>query len=115
MFDFEKLTVYNKAKEFNKKVNTLLCSSKLDPTTNDQLRNASFGILLNIAEGTGRRSSPDKRHFFVISRGSAFECVAIFDYLKEIGAISVDQFDLFYSVLQEISKMLYGLIKSLSK
>ena len=76
MFDFEKLIVYTKAKRFNKKVNDFLNSSKLDRTTNDQLRRASFSIMLNIAEGSGRYSKADKRNFYVISRGSAFECVA---------------------------------------
>ncbi len=67
MFDFEKLTVYLKAKEYNKKVNQFLSEISLDRTTNDQLRRASFSIMLNIAEGTGRFTKPDKRNFYVIS------------------------------------------------
>jgi hypothetical protein len=35
-FDFEKLTVYTKAKDFNKAVNTFLSAHQLDRTTNDQ-------------------------------------------------------------------------------
>ena len=85
MFDFEKLIVYSKAKDFNKKVHALFVSTKLDRTTKHQLRRASFSIMLNIAEGSGRSTKPDKRNFFVISRGSTFECVAIIDYLKDIG------------------------------
>ncbi|WP_027418609.1 four helix bundle protein [Crocinitomix catalasitica] len=54
MFDFEKLTVYAKAKDFNKKVNNFLKSNNLDRTSNDQLRRASFIVMLNIAEGSGR-------------------------------------------------------------
>jgi four helix bundle protein len=114
MFDFEKLTVYSKTKDFNKKVNTFLISTKLDRTTNDQLRRASFSIMLNIAEGSGRYSKADKRHFYVISRGSAFECVAIFDYLKDINAINETQFTEFYNYLDELSRMLFSMIKSLS-
>lgn len=107
MFDFEKLTVYTKATEFNKKINSFLNSSTLDRTTNDQLRRASFSIMLNIAEGSGRFTNPDKRHFYIISRGSVFECVAIFDYLKDIGKINQETFDKHYSDLEELSKMLY--------
>lgn len=114
MFDFEKLTVYSKAKDFNKKVNNFLNSSKLDRTTNDQLRRASFSIMLNIAEGSGRFTMADKRNFYVISRGSSFECVAIFDYLKEINTINEEQFKDFYYDLEELSKMLFSLIKGLS-
>jgi four helix bundle protein len=37
--------------------------------------------MLNIAEGTSRFSNKDRKNFFVIVRGSAFECVAILEYL----------------------------------
>ena len=115
MFDFEKLDVYNKSKSFNKKVNVFLSSGKLDRTINDQLRRASFSIMLNIAEGSGRYSKADKRNFYVIARGSAFECVAIFDFLKEINAISSDEFKQYYNDLDELSRMLYSMINNLSK
>lgn len=37
---------------------------------------------MNIAESTSRFSDADKRNFFVISRGSLIECIAILDLLK---------------------------------
>jgi len=114
MFDFEKLTVYNRAKTFNKKVNAFLENNNLDRTTNDQLRRASFSIMLNIAEGSGRFTQADKRNFYVIARGSAFECVAIFDFLCDLQKINQDEFSSFYSEIEEISKSLYALIKNLS-
>ena len=114
MFDFEKLTVYNKTKEFNKKVNIFLVSNKLDRTTNDQLRRVSFSIMLNIAEGSGRYTKADKRNFYIIARGSSFECVAIFDYLKDINKINETQFKTFYNDLDELSRMLFSMIKKLT-
>ncbi|HYX08577.1 MAG TPA: four helix bundle protein [Bacteroidales bacterium] len=114
MFDFEKLEVYKKAKEFNKKISIFLKEKNLDRVTNDQLRRASFSIMLNIAEGSGRYSKADKRNFYVISRGSSFECVAILDYLMDSEIIEKQQFDSFYKDLEEISKMLYALIRTLS-
>jgi four helix bundle protein len=113
MFDFEKLTVYSKAKNFNQKVHAFLLSTELDRTTKGQLRRASFSIMLNIAEGSGRSTKPDKRNFFVISRGSTFECVAIFDYLKDIGSLSNETFTDFYTDLDELSRMLFAMIKNL--
>ena len=115
MFDFEKLDVYSKAKKFNKSVASLIKSSKADKTTKDQLRRASFSIMLNIAEGSGRFTKPDKRNFYIIARGSAFECVAIMDYLKDLELIDESTFRNYYSILEEISKMLFSLIKSLDK
>lgn len=115
MFDFEKLDVYVKSKTYNKSVTTFLLSKKLDRVTNDQLRRASFSIMLNIAEGSGRFTKPDKKHFYVIARGSVFECVAIFDYLRDIGSIDNKTYQQYYAFLEEISKMLYALIKGLVK
>lgn len=115
MFDFEKLEVYVKAKRFNQSVANLLEQLKIDKTTHNQLRRASFSIMLNIAEGSGRFTNPDKRNFYVIARGSVFECVAIFDYLKDLEVISKEDFNKYYSFLEEISKMLFALIKGLQK
>jgi len=114
MFDFEKLTVYSKAKAFNIKVQVFLSHSDVDRTTYSQLRRAAFSIMLNIAEGSGRYSKADKRHFYVISRGSTFECVAIFDYLKDISVLSESEFNAFYSDLDELSRMLFSMIQKLS-
>lgn len=113
MFDFEKLIVYKKAKEYNKEVLNFLDSNKIDKVTYDQLRRASFSIMLNIAEGTGRFTKRDRRNFYVISRGSVFECVAIFDYLHDVGKIEKSRFESFYNTLDELSRMLFSLIKTL--
>ncbi|GAL83110.1 hypothetical protein MYP_336 [Sporocytophaga myxococcoides] len=42
------------------------------------------------------------------ARGSVFECVAIFDFLKDEGSIQK-----FYSQSEEVIKMLYVMTKSL--
>ncbi len=47
----------------------------------DQWLRASQSIALNIAEGNGKTAKPDRRRYFEISRGSAFECAAIQDVL----------------------------------
>ncbi len=96
MFDFEKLSVYIKAKEFNKSITSFLKQTPVDKTTHDQLRRAAFSIMLNIAEGAGRFSKKDKRNFYVIARGSAFECVAILDYLKDTEGIIENNLAMFY-------------------
>ncbi len=114
MFDFEKLDIYKKAKKFNTDVRNFIKSTKLDSTTKDQLRRASFSIVLNIAEGSGRFSKADRRNFYVISRSSIFECIAIFDVLKDEMVLTEDQFRLFYLLAEEISKILFTMIKNLS-
>jgi four helix bundle protein len=113
MFDFEKLEVYRQAKTFNHNVQKFIVKASLDNTTKHQLRRASLNIVLNIAEGSGRNSKADKRNFVVIARGSTFECVAIFDVLKEEGAIE-EVFLFFYTAAEALSKMLYAMIQKLT-
>jgi four helix bundle protein len=48
----------------------------------DQLERATMSAVLNIAEGAGRRTMPDKRRFYEIARGSAMETAAILDLLR---------------------------------
>jgi four helix bundle protein len=110
MFDFEKLTVYTKAKSYNLEVSNFFKQTNLDMAVKNQLRRSSLSIVLNIAEGTGRKTRPDKRNFFVIARGSVFECVAIFDILKDEGVLSIEQFQGFYMKLDALSRMLYAMI-----
>ena len=79
--------------EFNLKVGTPLkvISNKLkghNRNARDQLLRASQSILLNIAEGNGKTSEGDRRRFFEIARGSAFECAAIQDILQIGNAIT---------------------------
>lgn len=114
MFDFEKLDIYQKAKTFNSDIRVFIKTSNLDPTTKDQLRRASFSIVLNIAEGSGRFTKPDRRNFYIISRSSTFECIAILDVLKDEKVLENNQYQKFYFQAEEISKMLFAMIKNLS-
>jgi len=115
MFDFCKLDVYQKAKAFCILMHKLISDRNFDRTTNDQLRRASFSIMLNIAEGSSRFSNKDRKNFMVVARGSAFECAAILEYLYEVSEIDKDTYMNYQNNLEEISKMLYGLICGLDK
>jgi four helix bundle protein len=83
MLAYEKLDVYQRSIEF-------LCLSaeiieripKGNSVFTDQLKRASLSILLNIAEGTGKTSDPERRRFYAMARGSAMECGAILDACK---------------------------------
>lgn len=115
MFDFEKLDTYQKAKTFNTLIfDYIQKTAVLDRTTKDQLRRASFSIMLNIAEGSSRFSKADRKNFFIIARGSAFECVAIFDFLNDGKLLEEQLYRQYYDKADELSRMLFAMIKKLS-
>ncbi|MEI2694431.1 MAG: four helix bundle protein [Saprospiraceae bacterium] len=77
MFEFQNLEIYKKAKAFHVAMNLLIQKTKLQKNIVDQLYRASFSISLNIAEGSGRFSKPDRRNFFIIARSSIFESITL--------------------------------------
>ena len=81
--DAEKLDVYRLAVEFQAFVVPLL--PKASAILRDQLERASVSVVLNIAEGAGRRSWGEKPWFYAIARGSATECAAAIDLLAVRG------------------------------
>lgn len=115
MFDFEKLDVYQVIKVNNTKVLKFVFGHPtLDLYIKDQWKRANMSIILNLAEGTGRMSNTDKKHFLTIARGSVFEAVAILETVKELGMIEETLFTEFYESYEQISKMLLGMIRSYS-
>ena len=103
-------------KEQNIKVLVFLRNqTDMDPYLVDQWKKASMSSLLNLAEGTGRMTDADKRHYLTIARGSIFECVALLDLLKNLNFIPEPLFQEYYNKYEQISKMLLGMFRSYNK
>ena len=83
MFDHEKLDAYRLSIEFVAWVSAFLdkLSRAGRPSAVKHLDEASTSVALNIAEGNGKRSVPDRVRFLEIARGSALECAACLDVL----------------------------------
>jgi four helix bundle protein len=79
--DHEKLDVYRVSLEVVTRIGTILKSKEIDRSLRDQAVRSSTSILLNIAEGTGKRSPADRRRYDEIARGSAMETGAALDVL----------------------------------
>jgi len=113
--EFHKLMVYKKSKVFHTNCLTILRQGVHERYVIDQLTRASFSIPLNIAEGSGKLSKLDRRKYFTIARASVFECIAILDILSDQAKISQADFDAFYRDGDEISRVLYAMIRNLSQ
>lgn len=114
MFDFEKLDVYQEIKQTNKKVLQFIFEELKEPYLHEQWKRATMSVMLNLAEGTGRMSASEKKHFYTISRSSVFECVAIMDIVKDAGLMTKEKYDDFYASYEKLSKMLLGLFRNVT-
>src|SRR5262245_3702247 len=81
----ERLDVYAVSLELASMVPELTRSAR--PSLRDQFERSSMSVVLNIAEGCGRRSRRDRLHFFAMAQGSAMECGAAVDLLRVHRAI----------------------------
>jgi four helix bundle protein len=80
VLDHEQLDVYQVALEFLVFANEVI--ERLPRGRShlaDQLTRASTSIVLNLAEGAGKHSKPDKRRFYLTARCSATESAALLD------------------------------------
>ena len=114
MFDFQQLSVYQKAKAFHQQCGELINTVALVNYRKDQFNRASFSIILNIAEGSAKFSKADRKNYFTNARGSVFECVAILDVLHDENRISNESFHLLLNAADELSRMLFAMIKNLA-
>jgi len=115
-FAFEKLHVYQKAVALADAV----CRLTKDLPRGyfflaDQLNRAALSIAANIAEGNGRFTKADRKHFFGIARGSVQECVPLLELAARQGLLEADRHQQLKADLEEIARMLSGLINSLDK
>jgi four helix bundle protein len=80
-----------------------------------QLRRASVSIPVNIAEGSGRKSSKELQHFLNISMGSISEVETLLEISKNLNILDNEKFADMGFKLSELRKMTSALIKSLNK
>src|SRR5215207_7226829 len=114
MFPYKHLQVYKIAYRVNQKLYRLFKeNTSIAPYIKNQLGRSSLSIMLNIAEGSAKYSVKDRRNLFITARGSTFESAALICFLHEAGEIATDSKNDFYSAFDEISRILYTMVKNL--
>jgi four helix bundle protein len=114
---FEDIEAWKTSRELVKKIYFITNSYPFskDFGLRDQLQRASVSIMLNIAEGFGSRSNQSFINFLRYSFRSSYEVKSIMyvaldmKYIKEVEFNDVDK------RIQEIQKMISGLIAYLKK
>jgi four helix bundle protein len=93
MFDHEKLDAYRLAIAFGAWVSPILDEVQprgRRPNVLKHLDESATSVALNIAEGNGKRSFPDRIRYLEIARGSALECAACLDVLVARSRLAPD-------------------------
>jgi four helix bundle protein len=79
----------------------------------EQMEAAATSIPMNIAEGKGRFSRKEFKHFLFIARGSLYETMTLLELFKMRAWIHPPAFDELEGRANEIAKMINGLINSI--
>ena len=115
LFDHERLDVYHLELKFIAWVTPLLEEVPKNTVVKtgevrDQLDRASLSLVLNTAEGNGKRQRQVRAKFFDDARGSATECAACLDVLVAKGITPEERILEGKKMLWRIVSMLCGLI-----
>lgn len=78
-----------------------------------QIRRASVSVASNIAEGYGRLSRDQYRHFLTIANGSNFELQTQLVIARELGMGDAQEAAKIERMSLEVSKMLVAMLKKL--
>jgi four helix bundle protein len=115
MHKIEELKIWKKSIELTTlvyKVVVMLPSDEKYGLTS-QIKRSSVSIASNIAEGAGRNSNKEFKHFLSIANGSSYELQTQLILTKELNLISKENLNPVLNLIIEIQKMNYSFQKSL--
>jgi four helix bundle protein len=113
VLDHERLDVYHVALDFLVFANQVIEALPRGRShLADQLTRASTSIVLNLAEGAGKHSKPDKRRYYLTARGSATESAALLDVCARLKLLDEAGHKAGKDVLVRIVSMLIKLAQS---
>jgi len=108
---FEDINVWQDSRVLTTRVYKLIGNNikiQKDYSLADQLKRASYSIMLNIAEGFERKSRKEFANFLNIAKGSAGEVRAILYIMKDLTLISSSEFDALRLEVENISTQLFN-------
>jgi len=80
----------------------------------DQLRRASYSVVLNIAEGSSRRGSREYRKFLDTAKGSLAEVETALGLARKLEYIEPAEYGRLEALATETGKTLWGLLRKIS-
>ncbi|WP_430613568.1 four helix bundle protein [Flavobacterium sp. JP2137] len=116
-FYFERLRVWQNAKEFTKDIYLLTAHFPDDEKfgITSQIRRATLSICANIAEGSARNTPKDRAKFINQSFSSAIEVLNFLILIKDLELINTDQYSSFREKIEKITNQLNALSKKIKE
>lgn len=117
MRDFRKLLVWEKSHELTLEIYHVLKTFPQDELFGliSQMKRSASSIPTNIVEGAGRRTDKDFARFLSISYGSTNEIEYQIILSVDLGFLEKQKGEYLIKKVQEIRKMLYGLMNKLNE
>ena len=109
---FEEILSWQKARILTISIYKTFEDSK-DFAFKNQIERAAVSIMNNIAEGYERKSNKEFSYFLFVAKGSCAEVRSMLYLAKDLEKVNKTEFEEFYNLSLEISKLLSGLIKTL--
>ena len=115
MHKVEDLKIWQKSITLAKQVYSVIANLPSDEKygLSSQIKRCSVSIASNIAEGAGRNSNKEFKHFLSIANGSCYELQTQLILTYELNLIEKYKIDELLPLITEIQKMNYSFQKSL--
>lgn len=115
MHKVEDLKVWQKSIELTKQVYTVIAELPDNERygLTSQIKRCAVSIPSNIAEGAGRNSNKEFKHFLGIANGSSYELHTQLVLVYELNLIEKYKIEDILNLIIEIQKMIYSFQKSL--
>jgi four helix bundle protein len=109
--------MWQKARALAKKLHPVYTNGSFgrDFPLRDQINRSSGSIMDNIAEGFDRDGRREFIQFLTVSKGSASETLSQLYRALDRGYISEEQFSQFNSEVNEVNRLIGGMIRTLKK
>ncbi len=79
-----------------------------------QSQRAAISVPSNVAEGMAKRSFKDRTRFLEIAQGSLSELDTQIELAKRLGFVANETYEMLMDLIEEIQRLLSGLIKKYS-
>jgi four helix bundle protein len=112
MLDHEKLAAYREALVLLDAADRIIEAAKVRAHLKTQLDRSATSIVLNIAEGAGEFSPPEKVRFYRMARRSTNETAAIIEVVRRRKAASDELLDAGYEACRVVISLLVTMIKT---